>query len=127
MAHQLSIPDCVKPKPLKWGQRSLYTDVECSCIIHTRLDSSKLAPMLGISDSTISNISGHLTPVLCWTGSCNREFTLSSFFQVLHDTSLQHVKHNRSCIEPCLRQLVSGLETLQVGNSNRTTNSVGWV
>ncbi|CAH1780353.1 unnamed protein product [Owenia fusiformis] len=32
--------------------------------------------------------------------------------KVLQDTSLLHIKHNRSCLEPCLRQLVSFLDNL---------------
>ncbi|XP_074645024.1 GATOR2 complex protein WDR59-like isoform X3 [Tubulanus polymorphus] len=33
----------------------------------------------------------------------------TKLLKVLKDTSLQHVKRNRSCLEPCLRQLVSCL------------------
>lgn len=40
------------------------------------------------------------------------------FFQILKDTSLQKVKRNQSCLEPCLRQLVSCLESFVVGNVN---------
>lgn len=39
-------------------------------------------------------------------------------FQILKDTSLQKVKRNQSCLEPCLRQLVSCLESFVVGNVN---------
>jgi len=34
--------------------------------------------------------------------------------QLLHNTALQHVRHNRSCIEPCVRQLMISLESLRV-------------
>ncbi|NXP75568.1 WDR59 protein, partial [Ramphastos sulfuratus] len=34
--------------------------------------------------------------------------------QILKDTSLQKVKRNQSCLEPCLRQLVSWLESVVV-------------
>jgi len=44
--------------------------------------------------------------------------------QVLHNTALQHVRHNRSCIEPCLRQLMISLESLKVfHNVNYTVGS----
>lgn len=36
--------------------------------------------------------------------------------QILNDTSLQKVKRNQSCLEPCLRQLVSCLESFVVGS-----------
>ena len=39
--------------------------------------------------------------------------------QALRDTSIQQVKHNRSCIEPCLRQLICSLDSLTVSGQGR--------
>lgn len=46
------------------------------------------------------------------------------FFQILKDTSLQKVKRNQSCLEPCLRQLVSCLESFVVGTMNLLSQPV---
>lgn len=45
-------------------------------------------------------------------------------FQILKDTSLQKVKRNQSCLEPCLRQLVSCLESFVVGTMNLLSKPV---
>ncbi|XP_064640221.1 GATOR2 complex protein WDR59-like isoform X2 [Lineus longissimus] len=39
--------------------------------------------------------------------------------KVLRDTSLQHVKRSRACLEPCIRQLISTMDTLTM--EERTT------
>ncbi|XP_013403899.1 GATOR complex protein WDR59 isoform X2 [Lingula anatina] len=36
----------------------------------------------------------------------------NKLIKILDQTSIQHVKHNRSCIEPCLRQLIQSLDNL---------------
>lgn len=36
---------------------------------------------------------------------------LFASLQILRDTSLQKVKRNQNCLEPCVRQLVSCLES----------------
>ena len=41
-------------------------------------------------------------------------FVFLSFCQTLRETAQTHVKLNQTCLEPCLRQLVSHLEELTV-------------
>ncbi|XP_073515805.1 GATOR2 complex protein WDR59 isoform X2 [Phyllobates terribilis] len=42
--------------------------------------------------------------------------------KILRDTSLQKVKRNQSCLEPCLRQLVSCLESFENQESSPSSN-----
>lgn len=44
--------------------------------------------------------------------------------QILTDTSLQKVKRNQNCLEPCVRQLVSCLETDMVRTVSSLTGPV---
>ena len=41
-------------------------------------------------------------------------FQLLTALQTLRETAQNHVKLNQTCLEPCLRQLVSHLEELTV-------------
>nr|XP_033799761.1 GATOR complex protein WDR59 isoform X3 [Geotrypetes seraphini] len=46
----------------------------------------------------------------------------SKLLKILKDTSLQKVKRNQSCLEPCLRQLVSCLESFVNQEDNTSSN-----
>ncbi|XP_048402391.1 GATOR complex protein WDR59 isoform X3 [Stegostoma tigrinum] len=47
----------------------------------------------------------------------------SKLLKILKDTSLQKVKRNQSCLEPCLRQLVSSLEAVVNQDNSGSANS----
>uniref|UniRef100_A0A4W3HDM2 WD repeat domain 59 n=1 Tax=Callorhinchus milii TaxID=7868 RepID=A0A4W3HDM2_CALMI len=47
----------------------------------------------------------------------------TKLLKILKDTSLQKVKRNQSCLEPCLRQLVSSLEAIVNQDNSGSTNS----
>ncbi|XP_053304954.1 GATOR complex protein WDR59 [Spea bombifrons] len=46
----------------------------------------------------------------------------AKLLKILKDTSLQKVKRNQSCLEPCLRQLVSSLESFVNQESSPSSN-----
>ncbi|XP_074929827.1 GATOR2 complex protein WDR59 isoform X8 [Chelonoidis abingdonii] len=46
----------------------------------------------------------------------------AKLLKILNDTSLQKVKRNQSCLEPCLRQLVSYLESVVNQEDSTTSN-----
>ena len=52
-------------------------------------------------------------------------FMIVVHFQALHTVAMQHVTYGRSCIEPCLRQLVTSLDNIEVRicNKNKTFDS----
>ncbi|GCB64201.1 hypothetical protein scyTo_0011719 [Scyliorhinus torazame] len=47
----------------------------------------------------------------------------TKLLKLLKDTSLQKVKRNQSCLEPCLRQLVSSLEAIVNQDNSGSANS----
>lgn len=56
-----------------------------------------------------------------WTSDSLPDGVLG-LFQILKDTSLQKVKRNQSCLEPCLRQLVSCLESFVNQEDSASSN-----
>ncbi|CAH1389415.1 unnamed protein product [Nezara viridula] len=61
----------------------------------------------------------NISPIFQFTSETNVDSeTKTKLIKVLKQTALQRVKKNRSCLEPCIRQLVKTLEELSVSDGS---------
>nr|XP_006825086.1 PREDICTED: WD repeat-containing protein 59-like [Saccoglossus kowalevskii] len=71
--------------------------------------------MVTLNVSFPANYPNNAAPDFTFTKPTNIDTkTKSKLLKILQETSHQHVKRNRTCLEPCIRKLVTGLETLTV-------------
>ncbi|XP_054627018.1 GATOR complex protein WDR59 isoform X3 [Dunckerocampus dactyliophorus] len=91
-----------------WGWRGQMDAMNCSCVVSAHFGSHQVRLLMKFPGQYPNNCAPTFQFVSPTTISTAMK---SKIHKILTDMSLQKVKRNQNCLEPCVRQLVSCLES----------------